>query len=63
MALFQIPNAMSRNNFLMQLVPIWWGFLNRASCDISSNFCASENKDSQSRQWFKPAARTNRRRC
>ena len=37
--LFQILNAMSRNYFPMQLVPIWRGFLNRANCDISSNFC------------------------
>ena len=38
--LFSIQNAMSRNYFLMQLMPIWRGFMRRASRDISGNVSA-----------------------
>jgi len=39
-AFFQIRNAMSRNHFLMQLMPIWRGFLICASRNISGNINA-----------------------
>jgi hypothetical protein len=34
---FQIRNAMSRNYFLIQLMPIWQGFSRCATRDISGN--------------------------
>ena len=51
-AFFQIRNAMSRNYFLMPLMPIWRDILRCASCDSAATSVRFEHKDSLSWQRF-----------
>ena len=55
---FQIRNAMSRNYFLTQLMPIWRGFLAVRAATSAAASVRFEHKDSLGWQRFRPTART-----